>query len=283
MNIAVSPSLARPESLARLARALGDRVITPGDPGYESAREVWNATVDRRPAAIVRPTSAADVSRAVVFARETGVDLAIRGGGHSMAGHGTVDDGIVLDMRRLQGLRIDPSRRIARAEAGVLAGAYTKAAAGHGLATPFGATATVGVVGLTLGGGMGWLSRKHGLTVDNLRSIELVTADGDRVTAGPTEHPDLFWALRGGGGNFGVVTALEFDLHPLGPIHGGLIALPLTRDVLRDYAEVAATAADELTMIASAVRLPPAPFVPQDLVGTPALVVLPVHAGGPHD
>lgn len=283
MNIAVSPSLARPESLARLARALGDRVITPGDPGYDSAREVWNATVDRRPAAIVRPTSAADVSRAVVFARETGVDLAIRGGGHSMAGHGTVDDGIVLDMRRLQGLRIDPSRRIARAEAGVLAGAYTKAAAGHGLATPFGDTATVGVVGLTLGGGMGWLSRKHGLTVDNLRSIELVTADGDRVTAGPTEHPDLFWALRGGGGNFGVVTALEFDLHPLGPIHGGLIALPLTRDVLRDYAEVAATAADELTMIASAVRLPPAPFVPQDLVGTPALVVLPVHAGGPHD
>ena len=283
MNIAVSPSLSQPESLARLARALGDRLITPDDPAYDSAREVWNAAADRRPAAIVRPTSAADVARAVTFARETGVDLAIRGGGHSMAGHGTVDHGIVLDMRRLQGLRIDPSRRIARAEAGVLAGTYTEAAAGHGLATPFGDTATVGIVGLALGGGIGWLSRKHGLTIDSLRSVELVTADGDRVTAGPTEHPDLFWALRGGGGNFGVVTALEFDLHPLGPVHGGLVALPLTRAVLRDYAEFAATAPDELTMIASAMRLPPAPFVPGDLVGTPALVVLPVHAGTAHD
>ncbi len=283
MSVAASRSRVPSDRLSRLARALGDRLVLPGDPAYEPGRLVWNATVDRRPAGIIRAAGPDDVVRAIAFARETGVDIAVRGGGHSMAGHGTVDDGVLLDMSGLQGLRIDPSRRIARVEAGVLAGTYTGAAAAHGLVTPFGDTATVGITGLALGGGVGWLSRKLGLTIDSVRAFELVTADGDRVTAGPTEHPDLFWALRGGGGNFGVVTALELDLHPLGPIHGGAVFLPLTGEVVRGYAEVASTAPDELTTIAAAMRLPPAPFVPPALVGTPALAIMPVHAGPADD
>jgi FAD/FMN-containing dehydrogenase len=278
VSIAASRSGVPSDRLSRLARALGERLVTPDDPRYETGRSVWNAAVDRRPAAIIRAAGSDDVIRAIAFARETGVDIAVRGGGHSMAGHGTVDDGVLLDMSGLQGLRIDPTRRVARVEAGVLAGTYTEAAAAHGLVTPFGDTATVGIAGLALGGGVGWLSRKLGLTIDSVRALELVTADGDRVTAGPSEHPDLFWALRGGGGNFGVVTALELDLHPLGPIYGGVLFLPLTRDVVRGFAEVAAAAADELTTIAAAMRLPPAPFVPADLVGTPALAIMPVHA-----
>jgi len=283
VSLATSPDQARPDRLTRLARELGDRLVRPSDPDYDEARQVWSAAVDRRPAAVVRAATVDEVVRTVAFARETGVDLAVRGGGHSMAGHGTVDDGLVLDMGRLQGLWIDPGRRVARIEAGVRAGTYTEAAAAHGLVTPFGDTATVGVVGLTLGGGVGWLSRRLGLTLDSLRSAELVTADGDRVTASAVEHPDLFWAIRGGGGNFGVVTSLELDLHPLGPVYGGALFLPLTRDVLVGMVELAREAPDELTVIAAATHVPPAPFVPPELVGTPTLIVLPVFSGDPDD
>jgi FAD/FMN-containing dehydrogenase len=269
----------RPDRLAELARALGDRLVRPGDADYETGRQVLNAAIDRHPAAIVRATGVDDVVRAVTLAHASGVPLAVRGGSHSEAGFGTVDGGVVLDMAGLDELAIDPARRVARVGGGVRAGAYVEAAAAHGLVTPFGDTATVGIAGLTLGGGVGWLSRRHGLTIDSLRAVELVTADGGRITASATEHPDLFWALRGGGGNFGVVTALELDLHPLGPVYGGALFLPLTAAVVRGVVDLAAVAPDELTIIAAAMRMPSAPFVPAEVVGTPAFAILPAFAG----
>jgi FAD/FMN-containing dehydrogenase len=200
-----------PTDFAAFAAGVRGTVIRPDDAAYEQAREVHNATIDRRPLAIVEASSAADVARTVVFARETGLELAVRGGAHSIAGHGTSEGGIVLDLGQMKGLHIDPVRRLAWAQAGLRAGEYTAAAAAHGLATPFGDTGSVGIGGLTLGGGIGWLVRKYGLAIDSLVSVEIVTADGRIVIASATENPDLFWAVRGGGGNFGVVTGSNSD------------------------------------------------------------------------
>jgi FAD/FMN-containing dehydrogenase len=254
-------------------------VIRPLDEGYESARQVHNTVFDRRPALVVRPANAADVARTVVFARDAGLELAVRGGGHSLAGHGTTDGGIVLDMSAMKGLHIDAERRLAWAQPGLTAGEYTAAAAAHGLATPFGDTASVGIAGLTLGGGIGWLVRKHGLTIDALVSVDVVTSDGRLVTASATEHPDLFWAIRGGGGNFGVVTRFQFRLYPVDTVLGGAIFLPPTREVMRSLVPLAASAPDELSIIAFLMPAPPAPFVPEERQGRLSLALMFVFAG----
>ncbi len=268
-----------PNSIPELRAALLGRVIAPDDPDYDSARLVVNAAIDRRPALIVRPAGSGDVSHTVSFARANGLELAIRGGGHSLAGHGTSDAGLVLDMSNMRGLHIDPQRRIAWAQAGLTAGQYTVEAARHGLATGFGDTGSVGIAGLTLGGGIGWLVRKHGLTVDDLLAVELVTADGERLHVDSERHSDLFWALRGGGGNFGVVTRLQYRLHEIDPILGGMLILPASPGMLRSFIAAAHDAPDELSTIATLAPAPPLPFVPAEHHGQPALMVRLVYAG----
>ena len=256
-------------------------IVFPGSPEYDQARQVNSARADKRPALIVRAADAADVASTVNLARESGLELSVRGGGHSLAGYGTNDGGIVLDLGAMKGLHIDPERRVAWAQPGLTAKEYTVAAAAHGLATPFGDTGSVGIAGLTLGGGIGWLVRKYGLTIDALEAVEIVTADGRQVTASADSHPDLFWAVRGGGGNFGVVTRFQFKLYPVGEILGGALFMPATRDVLRSLVPIAASAPEELTTISFLMALPPAPFVPAELVGTMSLAIMFVYSGDP--
>jgi FAD/FMN-containing dehydrogenase len=272
-----------PNSIQGLRAALVGRVIAPDDPEYESARLVVNTAFDRRPALIIRPADSADVSLVVSVARAQGLELAVRGGGHSFAGHGTSDGGFVLDMSNMRGLNIDPQRRIAWAQAGLTAGQYTAETARHGLTTGFGDTGSVGIAGLTLGGGIGWLVRKHGLTIDDLLAVEVVTADGERLRVDSERHPDLFWALRGGGGNFGVVTRLQYRLHELDTILGGLLVLPASPGILDPFISAADDAPDELSTIAILTRLPPLPFVPSEHHGQLALMVRLVYAGDPAD
>jgi FAD/FMN-containing dehydrogenase len=254
-------------------------ILLPGSHGYDEARLVHHAQADGRPALIVRAADAGDVARTVSLARESGLTLSVRGGGHSIVGFGTNDGGIVLDLGAMKGLHIDPDRRLAWAQPGLTAGEYTAAAAAHGLATPFGDTASVGIAGLTLGGGIGWLVRKHGLTIDALQAVEIVTADGRQVTASEDSHPDLFWAVRGGGGNFGVVTRFQFKLFPVGEVLGGALFLPATKTTLQALAPIAAAAPEELSTISFLMHIPPAPFVPAELIGAPSLVVMFVWAG----
>src|SRR6186997_845691 len=280
MALARTPAPATgPTDFAAFAAGIRGTVIRPDDATYEQAREVHNATFDRRPLAIVQASSAADVARTVVFARDTGLELAVRGGAHSVAGFGTSEGGIVLDLGQMKGLHIDPVRRLAWAQAGLRAGEYTAAAAAHGLATPFGDTGSVGISGLTLGGGIGWLVRKYGLAIDALVSVEIVTADGREITASEDSHPDLFWAVRGGGGNFGVVTRFQFKLYPVGQILGGALFMPATPEVLRSLVPIAASAPEELSTISFLMTLPPAPFIPADLVGKQSLTIMFVWSG----
>ena len=202
-----------PISIPDLRALAAGRVISLDDRDYESSRQVFNAAIDRHPALVLRAANAVDVSLGVSFARASGIGLAVRGGGHSFAGHGVRDGGLVLDLSDMRALHIDPQRRIAWAQAGLTAGEYTNETARHGLTTGFGDTGSVGIAGITLGGGIGWLVRKHGLTIDDLLAVELVTADGELLHVDEQRHGDLFWALRGGGGNFGVVTRLQYRLH----------------------------------------------------------------------
>jgi hypothetical protein len=260
------------------ANLLGE-LIRPAHDDYDLARRVHNLNTDRRPALIARAADAADVLRSVAFAREYDLPLAVRSGGHSLAGYGTVEGGLVIDLSRMQGLSIDPERRIAWAQPGLTWGQYAEQANVYGLATTAGDTASVGLGGLTLGGGIGWMARKHGLTVDNLLSVEIVTADGRLVRASTEERPDLFWALRGGGGNFGVATAFQYRLQPAGTIFGGAVIYPVERDILRGWSEYVAQAPDELTSIAFITAAPPAPFVPADQVGKPVMIVAMVCVG----
>jgi FAD/FMN-containing dehydrogenase len=254
-------------------------IVLPGSVDYDLARQVKSAQYDRRPALIVRAADAGDVARTVDLARESGLPLSVRGGAHSLAGFGTNDGGIVLDLGAMKGLLIDPEARTAWAQPGLTAGEYTVAAAAHGLATPFGDTASVGIGGLTLGGGIGWLVRKYGLTIDALLAVEIVTADGRQVTASADTHPDLFWAVRGGGGNFGVVTRFRFRLYPVGEILGGALFMPATPEVLRNLVPIAQAAPEELTTISFLMHVPPAPFVPAEQVGKLSLVVMFVWCG----
>jgi FAD/FMN-containing dehydrogenase len=272
-----------PLDLAAFSAGLAGTVIRPEDPAYETARLVHNAVYDKRPSLIVRAASSADVARTVIFAREHGLEIAVRGGSHSLAGHSTTEGGIVLDLGAMKGLHIDAERRLAWAQPGLTAGEYTAAAAAHGLATPFGDTGSVGIGGLTLGGGIGWLVRKYGLTIDALVSVDVVTADGRLVTASADEHSELFWAVRGGGGNFGVVTRFQFRLYPIEQTLLGAMLLPPTREVLQSLVPIAASAPDELTTISFLMSAPPAPFVPEALVGQPVLAIMFVYAGDPAD
>jgi FAD/FMN-containing dehydrogenase len=213
---------------------------------------------------IVRAADAADVARVIAFARETGAELAVRAGGHSPAGHGVSEGGIVLDLSDMRALEIDAERRTAWAEGGITAGAYTAAAAEHGLATGFGDTGSVGVAGITLSGGVGFLVRKHGLTIDDLLAAELVTAAGERLHVDADQHPDLFWAIRGGGGNFGVATRLKFRLHDVRDFVGGMLVLPATPDVVAGFIAEAEAAPEELSTIVSVMKAPPLPFLPPE-------------------
>ncbi len=246
----------------RLRAEVAGRLITPADPDYDAARTVAAGGIDRRPALIVRPASDNDVVRVIALARETGVELAVRSGGHSGAGHGVTDGGVVLDLSAMKRLDIDVEGRTAWAEAGLTAGEVTRAAAEHGLAIGFGDTASVGIGGITLGGGIGFLVRKHGLTIDSLLAADVVTAAGERLRVDGSSHPDLFWAIRGGGGNFGVVTRFHYRLHPLPGIVGGMLFLPATPDVVAGFMAAAQAAPDELSTIANVMPALPMPFIP---------------------
>jgi FAD/FMN-containing dehydrogenase len=273
------PAEQSPFSVAQLRAELAGPVLGPGDPGYEEARMVVLRSIDRHPAAIARPVDAGEVARVVELARETGLELAVRGGGHSQAGHSTSEGGIVLDLSRLAALEIDAGGRLARAAGGLTSGDVTAAAAPHGLAAPFGDTSTVGIGGLTLGGGMGFLVREHGLTIDHLLGAEVVTADGRVLEVDADRHPDLFWAIRGGGGNFGVATRFDYRLHPVDTVTGGMLALPATPGTLAGLVAELDAAPEELSAIANVLPAPPLPFVPQELVGTPLALVMLVHDG----
>jgi len=276
------PLLDDPLDLESLSGCISGRLIVPGDDDYEAARHVHQAAVDARPLAIVRAADARDVAFTVLFARDNELELAIRGGGHSVAGHGTVDGGLVLDLANMRGLHIDPDARVAWAQPGLTAIEFTEAAAAHGLATPFGDTGSVGIAGLTLGGGIGWLVRKHGLTIDALIGVEIVTADGRQLVANALEHADLFWAVRGGGGNFGVVTRFQYRLFPVAMVLGGAVLLPPTADVLRGLVDVAQAAPRELSTISFLVNAaPPLPFLAPEHHFKPAVIAMFVYDGDP--
>jgi FAD/FMN-containing dehydrogenase len=258
------------------------QIIQPGDEAYESARRVWNGAIDRHPGLVARATGVADVRAAVRFARDRGLPLAVRGGGHNVAGTAVCDGGVVLDCSPMKGVRVDPAARTARAQAGLLWGELDRETQVFGLATTGGIISHTGIAGLTLGGGLGWLMRKHGLAADNLLSADVVTAEGECLRASESEHAELFWGLRGGGGNFGVVTSFEYRLHPVGPtVLAGVILYPAARarEVLRFYRDYIATAPDELTTVAVLRMAPPAPFFPQSVHGQPVVVIGACYAG----
>ena len=266
-------------SIPRLREGLRGRVIGPEDPGYDDARGIFYGGFDRRPAAIVRAADATEVSRVVSLARETGLELAVRSGGHSSAGHSTTEGGLVLDLRDMKALDFDVDGRTAWAETGLTAGEFTTAAAAHGLAVGFGDAGSVGIGGITLGGGVGFLLRKHGLTIDSLLAADIVTADGQLLRADADTHPDLFWAIRGGGGNFGVATRFRFRLHEVGTIVGGILILPATPDVIASFIAEAEAAPEELSTIANVMPAPPMPFVPAEHHGRLVVMAILAHAG----
>jgi FAD/FMN-containing dehydrogenase len=266
-----------------LQQQVAGNVITPGNALYDRARTVWNAMIDRRPAAIVQCASAADVAPAIASARAAGVPLAVHGAGHNIAGTCMCDDGVVIDFSLLRGVEVDPVRRLARVQPGATLADVDRETQAHGLATPLGINSTTGISGLTLGGGFGWLTRRHGLTVDNLVAAEMVTADGVHRRVSPTESSDLFWAIRGGGGNFGVVTRFEFRLHPVGPeVTAGLIVFPYAEagQVLDRYAEFVRAAPEDVNVWVVLRRAPPLPFLAPEVHGR-NVVVVPVFTAEP--
>ncbi|MDP2312196.1 MAG: FAD-binding oxidoreductase [Pseudomonadota bacterium] len=274
----------RARDLEWLKAGFGGTIVLPDDGAYESARTIWNAMIDKRPAVIARCATTSDVVRAVSFARDTGLLLAIRGGGHNIAGNAMCDGGLVVDLSSMKAARVDPVGLRVTVEGGATLADLDAATQAYGLATPVGINSTTGVAGLTLGGGFGWLSRKHGMTVDNLESAEVVTAAGEVVRASATEHPDLFWALRGGGGNFGVVTRFEFRLHRVGPdVLSGLIVYPIAeaKTVLQRYRDFLADAPDELSVWAFLRRAPPLPFLPPHVHGTGMIALALSYFGDP--
>jgi FAD/FMN-containing dehydrogenase len=266
----------------QLKKQVKGKVMVPGDAGYDEARRIWNAMIDRRPAVIVQCVDADDVPPAIGFARDTGLDISIRGGGHNIAGYSVCDNGIMIDFSRMRRVHVDPRARRALVEPGATLHDFDQAAQTHGLATPVGINSTTGIAGLTLGGGFGWLTRQYGLTVDNLVSAELVTAGQQRVRAGEQSNQDLFWAIRGGGGNFGVVTEFEFKLHPAGPeVLAGLIVFPLSeaRKVLIEYREFVESAPLELNVWVVLRKAPPLPFLPESVHGRGVAVLAVFYSG----
>jgi hypothetical protein len=273
-------------SIAELAEGVRGEVIRPGDPSYDEARAVWNGAIDRHPALIVRCAGVADVMRAVEFARSEKLVVAVRGGKHSIPGFSTVDGGIVIDLSPMQGIQVDPDARTVRAQGGVTWSSLDHETQAFGLAVTGGLVSTTGIAGFTLGGGIGWLMRKHGLTADNLIGADVVTADGRLVHASADENPELFWGLRGGGGNFGIVTSFEYKVHPVGPVvMGGPVIYPgeLAADILRFYREWSEDAPDELTTLVSLATAPPAPFIPEEWHGKRIVIIPGVYAGSVED
>jgi FAD/FMN-containing dehydrogenase len=265
-----------------LRGGLRGSVLLPGEPGYDTARTIWNGMIDRHPAFIVQPLGAADVMQTVNFARERGAALAVRGGGHNIAGNAVCEGGIMLDLARMRSVQVDPAARRARVEGGALLSDVDKEAQAFGLAVPVGVNSTTGIAGLTLGGGFGWTSRKFGLAIDNLLGVNIVTADGTLRRADATEHPDLFWAVRGGSGNFGVVTSFEFQLSPIGPqVIAGLLAHPLAEApaLMREFRRLAGAAPDALASWMILTKAPPAPFVPAEWHGKEVLIMALCYAG----
>jgi FAD/FMN-containing dehydrogenase len=274
------PNDLAPPGIGGLRATFRGQIILPGDGEYEARRQVKNLVHDVRPSLVVSPVDADDVAVAVRFAAKTGLEIAVRGGGHSNAGFGTVDGGIVIDLSSMRAVRIDPISRVGYAQGGVTAGEYTAASFPRGLVTPFGDSPGVGIGGLTLGGGTGWLTRKLGMTIDSLLAADVVTGDGRRLRASATEHPDLFWAIRGGGGNFGIVTSFEFKLHPIDTVLGGVLYLPPTLEVIRGVLALARSAPDELSIIALLMRIMfAAPGLPEKLHGQLSMMVMPVWSG----
>ena len=262
--------------LEALAALFSGRLLRPGDDGYEEARRVHNGLIDKRPALIARCRGTADVADAIALAREAGLEISVRGGGHNVGGRAVTDGGLMIDLAEMKGIHVDPAARTIRAQGGVTWAEFNRETAVHGLAAPGGTVSTTGIAGLTLGGGLGWLTGVHGLAVDNVLSIELVTADGEVLSVTADSHPDLFWALRGGGGNFGVATSFEYRLHPLREVVGGVIAYPfdVAGDVLRFYRDVTQSYSDELVIVCGLIHAP-------DGSGTKLAALAICHAGSP--
>ena len=266
------------ERIEELKTNVKGHVVLPGDPNYDEVREIWNATIDRKPAVILQCSEASDVSHAIAFARENRLEISIRGGGHNIAGNAVCDNGVTIDLSTMKNVRVDDRNRRAYVEPGATLNDLDRATQVHGLATPVGINSTTGIAGLTLGGGFGWLTRKYGLTIDNLVSAEVVTVDGRKIRATENENVDIFWAIRGGGGNFGVVTEFEFALHPVGSeILAGLIVFPFSqaKQVLTQYRKFAGLAPEELNVWVVLRKAPPLPFLPMDVHGK-EVVILPV-------
>lgn len=273
-------------TLTEFEDGLTGSVVRPGDETYDEARAIWNGAHDARPAVIARCADAADVRHAIGFARSEGLDVAVRGGGHSIPGFSTVDDGIVIDLSPMKGIEVDADASTVRAEGGLTWGELDAATQEHGLATTGGLISTTGIGGFTLGGGIGWLMRKHGLACDNLRSAQVLTADGQLVTASATENADLLWGLRGGGGNFGVVTTFEFDLHPVGPtVAAGPVFYPGERaqEIMRFYRDFARDLPDELSTLVNLITAPPVPFLPEDWHGKKLIALVGLYSGDPEE
>lgn len=270
------------DAVAQLGAGLRGCIACDGDADYDEARTIWNATVDRHPGLVVRALGASDVQQAVNFARDNGLVLSVRSGGHQIAGHAVAEGALLLDLSKMRSVRVDPATRSAWVEPGATLGDVDKETAAHGLALPVGINSTTGIAGLALGGGFGWITRKCGMTIDNLMSADVVTADGRRRRASATENPDLYWAIRGGGGNFGVITAFEFRLHEVGPqVLAGLIVHPYAEapKLLREFRRIVATAPDELTIWTVFRKAPPLPFLPAEWHGKEVFVFAACYAG----
>ena len=267
-----------------LSQRVHGSVLQPGDDDYDAARSLWNAMVEKYPDGIVQCTGPADVIAAIDFAREHELPLAVKGAGHNVAGNALCDEGVVIDLSQLSSVRVDPVAKTARVGPGATLADVDHETQAFGLATPLGFVSETGIAGLTLGGGFGWLSRKYGLTIDNLRSVDVVTADGELVHASETENPDLFWGIRGGGGNFGIVTSFEFNLHEVGPeILAGLLVYPASdaRSIVQHWRDFVADAPDELSVWVLAATAPPFPFIPEEYHGRTIIAVVPVYVGDP--
>jgi FAD/FMN-containing dehydrogenase len=266
-------------NLEAIRSRLAGRLITAEDEVYEKARTIFYGGIDRRPSLIIQPANAQDIAYAISLAREAGLEIAVKSGGHSMAGFGTSDGGLVIDLSLMKGMDIDPKARTAWAETGLTAGEYTREAGKYGLATGFGDTGSVGIGGITLGGGIGFFARKFGMTIDDLLAAEIVTADGQILHVDEEHHPELFWALRGGGGNFGVVTRFKFRLHEVRNVIGGMLFLPASPEILLKLVELADAAPEELTMLINVMTAPPMPFLPSEYHGKLITFIMPLYTG----
>ena len=268
--------------LEQLRKKVTGQILSPKDTGYEEARKVWNGIIDKHPSVIARCANEDDVANSLEFARANNLEIAVRGGGHNVAGFSTCDEGIVIDLSPMKKIEIDKNAGTARAQSGLTWAEFDKATQEAGLATTGGLISTTGIAGFTLGGGFGWLVRKYGMTIDNLLSVDMILANGKRVSASPSENSDLFWGVRGGGGNFGIITSFNYKLHPVGPeVYGGVLFYPISKakGLLKFYNKWVQSIPDELSTTVAFITAPPEPFVPKDLVGTQMVIVAACYVG----